>query len=99
MPGMEFAEFQQRRDVWESKGSHLMSREDVARFDEFFADAEESLQCRTEGVTRALAGDYSQYETVEPMIKGYLGAKKCYDLFDRYKGDASNPELQQEIKG
>ena len=98
MPGMEFAEFQQRRDVWESKGSHLMSREDVARFDEFFADAEESLQCRTEGVTRALAGDYSQYETVEPMIKGYLGAKKCYDLFDHYKGDASNPELQQEIK-
>ena len=98
MPGMDFAEFQQRRDVWEDEGSYLMSREDVARFDEFFADAEESRQCRTEGVTRALAGDYSRYETVEPMIKGYLGAKKCYDLFDRYNGDASNPELQQEIK-
>lgn len=75
-----------------------MSREDVARFDEFFADDEESRQCRNPGVTRALAGDYSQYETVEPMIKGYLGAKKCYDLFDRYNGDASNPELQREIK-
>lgn len=98
MPGMEFAEFQRRRDVWESKGSHLMTREDVTRFDEFFADAEESRQCRTEGVTRALAGDYSRYETVEPMIKGYLGAKKCYDLFDRYNGDASNPQLQREIK-
>ena len=98
MPGMEFAEFQRRRDLWEGEGSHLMSREEVARFDEFFADAEESRQCRTEGVTRALAGDYSRYETVEPMIKGYLGAKKCYDLFDRYNGDASNPELQREIK-
>ena len=98
MPGMDFAEFQQRRDMWEEEGSHLMSREDVTRFDEFFADEEESRQCRNDGVTRALAGDYSQYETVEPMIKGYLGAKKCYDLFDRYNGDASNPELQQEIK-
>ena len=60
MPGMEFAEFQKRRDVWEGEGSRLMSREEVARFDEFFADGEESQQCRTEGVTRALAGDYSR---------------------------------------
>jgi hypothetical protein len=32
------------------------------------------------------------------LLKGYLGAKKCYDLFDRYKGDASDPALQQELK-
>ena len=95
MPKMDLTEFQQRRDAWES---HLMSREDVERFDEFFADGEESRESRNEGVTRALTGDYSQYETVEPMIKGYLGAKKCYDLFDRYNGDVSNPKLHQEIK-
>ena len=98
MPDMDFVEFQLRRDVWEGDGSHLMSREEIARFDEFFANEEESRQCQNEGYTRALAGDYSQYETVDPMIKGYLGAKKCYDLFDRYKGDASNPDLQREIK-
>ena len=98
MPEMNFEEFQLRREIWESVGSHLISREDVSKFDDFFANEEESLQCRSVGYTRAIAGDYSQYETVEPLIKGYLGAKKCYDLYDRYNGDISDPKLQQEIK-
>ena len=99
MPGiMDFGEFQRRREIWEANGSSLMSRQDVARFDEFFADREESDQYRSNGLMRALVGDYGEYETVEPMVKGYLGAKKCYDLYDRYKGDASDPKLQQEIK-
>ena len=98
MPGIDFAEFQQRMDAWDAIGSHLMSRDDVAALDEFFADLEESNQYRNNGLTRALAGDYSQYETVDPMVKGYLGAKKCYDLFDRYNGDASDPRLHQELK-
>lgn len=98
MPEMNFEEFQQRREIWESVGSHLICREDVSKFDDFFANEEESLQCRSVGYTRAIAGDYSQYETVEPLIKGYLGAKKCYDLYDRYNGDISDRKLQQEIK-
>lgn len=98
MPGIDFAEFQQRMDAWDAIGSQLMSRDDVAALDEFFANQEESNQYRNDGLTRALAGDYSQYETVDPMVKGYLGAKKCYDLFDRYNGDASDPRLHQELK-
>ena len=98
MPRMNVREFQQRRDVWESVRGNLMSREEVARFDDFFANEEDANQYKNAGFTRALAGDYSQYETVEPMLKGYLGAKKCYDLYDRYNGVASDPKLQQEIK-
>ena len=98
MPSMNLAEFQQRRDAWESLGSYLLSREEVEKFDDFFAHDEQANQFRSNGFIRAQAGDYSQYETVEPLLKGYLGAKKCYDLFDRYKGDASDPQLQQELK-
>ena len=98
MPQMDVTEFLQRREVWESLGSHLMSREDVVKFDEFFANEEESRQFQNSGLARALVGDYGQYETVEPMVKGYLGAKKCYDLYDRYHGDVSDPNLQKEIK-
>ena len=95
---MTFEQFNERRLAWEALGDRLMSREEVADFDAFFADAEESGAYQHEGFTRALAGDFSQFETVEPMMKAYLGAKKCYELFDRFGGDASNPELQQEIK-
>ena len=98
MAEMAYSEFLQRRDVWESGTNHLMSREEVARFDAFFADKEESAQYQSAGFTRALAGDFSQFEAVEPMMKGYLGAKKCYELFDRYNGDITNPQLQHEIK-
>lgn len=98
MPSMDLAEFQRRRDAWEALGSYLLSREEVEKFDDFFAHDEQANQFRSNGFIRAQAGDYSQYETVEPLLKGYLGAKKCYDLFDRYKGDASDPALQQELK-
>lgn len=98
MADMTYTEFLHHRDIWESKGNRLMSREDVARFDRFFANREESAQYRSEGFSRAQVGDFSQFETVEPMVKAYLGAKKCYDLYDRYKGNASDPALQQELK-
>ena len=98
MAEMDYREFLQRREIWEAEGNHLMSREDVARFDSFFADPNEAASYKSEGVTRALVGDFSQFESVEPMMKAYLGAKKCYDLYDRYQGDLSNPQLQQEIK-
>lgn len=98
MAEMNYAEFLQRRDSWEFGAPHLMSREEAAWFDEFFADREASAQYQSEGFTRAQAGDFSQFEAVEPMMKGYLGAKKCYDLYDRYNGDLSDPRLHQEIK-
>ena len=98
MPDMDFAEFLQQRAIWEASGNRLMRKEEVERFDAFFADNEESSAYQSAGFTRALAGDFSQFETVEPMMKGYLGAKKCYDLYDRYQGDLGNPQLQQEIK-
>ena len=31
-------------------------------------------------------------------MKGYLGAKKCFELYDKYNGDITNPDLQKEIK-
>lgn len=98
MGNMSFEEFQRYRDVWESGENRLMREDEVARFDSFFADKTESGQYQSEGFTRALAGDFSQYETVEPMLKGYLGAKKCYELYHRFQGNASDPQLQQEIK-
>lgn len=76
----------------------MMTREMVEQFDGFFADEAQAVQYQSEGVCRAQAGDFSLYETVEPMMKGYLGAKKCYDLYDRYNGDITNPDLQKEIK-
>ena len=75
-----------------------MSRDEVAQFDSFFADRQESAQYQSEGFTRALVGDFSQFETAEPIIKAYLGAKKCYDLYDRYGNNPSDPRLQQEIR-
>ena len=95
---MTFADFLQRRNTWKNEGNHLMSQEEVKQFDDFFADQNASSEYQSDGFTRALVGDFSQFESVEPMMKGYLGAKKCYDLFERYKGNASSPELQQEIK-
>ena len=95
---MDFAEFNQRRDAWEATGNRLMTREEVQRFDEFFADPEQATLYKSEGFSRAVVGDFCRFETVEPMMKGYLGAKKCYDLFDRYQGDLTNPKLQQELK-
>ena len=98
MSKMDYSEFLQRRDIWESDKNRLMTREEVAQFDAFFADKEESAQYQSEGFIRAQVGDFSQFEAVEPMMKGYLGAKKCYALYNRYNGDLSNPLLQQEIK-
>lgn len=98
MPGMSYEEVVTRRDTWEINGNRLISREDVERFDEFIADEEEFAQYKGDGLRRALVGDFSQFETVEPMMKGYLGAKKCYDLYDRYHGNASDPKLREEIK-
>ena len=98
MPKLRFEDLQQYRDIWEANGNRLMREDEVADFDDFFADPQEANQYQSEGVTRALAGDFSQYETVEPMMKGYFGAKKCYDLYHRFQGNASDPELQQEIK-
>ena len=95
---IDFAEFNQRRDIWEVTGNRLMTREEVTQFDEFFADPQESAQYKSEGFARAVVGDFSRFETVEPMMKGYLGAKKCYDLFDRYNGNAADPKLKEELK-
>lgn len=98
MPGMSYEEILHQRALWEIDGNHLMSREEVERFDGFVADSEEFREYKSDGLRRALTGDFSQFETVEPMMKGYLGAKKCYDLYDRYRGNASDPKLQQELK-
>lgn len=98
MLSMTYDELQDYRTNWEQQGNRLMSREDVARFDAFFNNLEEAQKYNDEGVIRALGGDFSQYETVEPMMKGYLGARKCYELFDRFKGDHTNPKLLEEIK-
>ena len=98
MAQMDYREFLQRREQWEASGNHLMSRDEVDRFDRFFSDTEKSAPCYSEGLTRALAGDFSQFELVDPMLKGYLGARKCYDLYDRYHGNASDPQLQQELR-
>ena len=98
MAELTYEEFLQRKEIWDGLGSHLMSRDEVALFDALFANKEESGQYQNAGFIRALAGDFSQYETVEPIVKGYLGAKKCYELYDRFQGNASDPRLQQEIK-
>ena len=98
MPELNYQGFIDYRDVWGFAGNRLLRRDEVELFDNFFQDREESQNYQSEGFTRALVGDFSKYEGVEPMMKGYLGAKKCYELYDRYLGDSSNPQLQQEIK-
>ena len=98
MPNMNYTEFTDLRNRWEAEGFWMMTREMVEQFDSFFANRDQAAQYQSEGFYRAQAGDFSLYETVEPMMKGYLGAKKCYDLYDRYHGDITNPDLQKEIK-
>lgn len=98
MPRMSYNEFLDRRTAWEATGDRLMAREEVELFDDFFANPEESNQYQSAGFARAQIGDFSEYESVEPMMKAYLGSKKCYELYERYHGDASDPDLQREIK-
>lgn len=98
MPDMTFADFLRRRDEWGNDGNRLMSQEEVAEFDRFFSDEANLNQYQNEGFTRARVGDFSQFETAEPIIKAYLGARKCYDLYDRYGNNPSDPGLQQEIR-
>lgn len=98
MPPMNYADFTQRREAWEAAGNRLMTKAEVAEFDAFFANEAEANQYKSEGFMRAKVGDFCRFETVEPMMKGYLGAKKCHDLFDRYQGDATNPKLKEELK-
>lgn len=97
MPDMTFYQVTEFRNGWNV--NRLMTRDEVAQFDSFFANQEEAAKYQSEGFTRAKVGDFSRFEAVEPMMKGYLGAKKCYDLVDRFGTDLSNPKLQEEIRG
>ena len=74
---MNFAEFTDLRARWETDGYQMMTREMVERFDSFFADKTAAAEYKSEGFYRAQAGDFSRFETVEPMMKGYLGAKNA----------------------
>ena len=99
MPDMSFDEFQQRSDIWiaTEQNGRLMSRGEVEAFDSFFSGQDASMY-RNESFTRAQAGDFSLYEDTPPMLKSYLGAKKCYELYDRFNGNPDHPELQQYLK-
>lgn len=99
MPDMSYDEFRMRKDIWSSTelNGRLMTRDEVEAFDGFFAGEDASMY-RDESFTRAQGGDFSRYEDTDPMLKSYLGAKKCYELYDRFNGNADHPELQQYLK-